>query len=309
MKRTGLWLVVLLLIAAVAGGLIYQASRGRTDGGPDDDGGQPTDTTGTGGKGAGANDRKKQAQRDPVAQAIAVAADEEQADADRLAALDGLRGKRLTPSQCEQVREIMGDTSVHASIRNNAVEVLIAQPRLPPGVVADLVDDWNNANEDKTWRDFTLQFMAKAYARAGSREQQQARKALLEAARTEESSSAGTAMLALERLGEVEPELRAQAQAIAVEVYQDGSVPARQITAVAIAARAGHEDLLPFARETAADTAARARLRTACIAAIGGLGNEEDVALLERLAQAGDTRVKQAAAYQLKELRQRVSAK
>jgi HEAT repeat protein len=86
------------------------------------------------------------------------------------------------------------------------------------------------------------------------------------------------------------------------------SDPERALEAFQAAREAGDASVLPRAREVAADAGSKVRLRMSAIAFLGELGEAEDAALLERLADDPESRIRRVAGHNAGRLRERLAA-
>lgn len=245
---------------------------------------------------------------DPNEEALKVVLNQNASDEERVLAVKRL-GRSLNPDQIARLRELVRRKGEHPTLRNNVLSLLeMQQLHRPTDLGRDLIAMWKDETEDAIWRDYCLQHMEKVYDY--DRDKRDIEMTLLEAARNAESARAGTAMLALERLGARHPALGREAAELAREVMlSGGSDQERMVTALQVARAAGDRSVLERARELAADRSAIPRLRMSAISTIGELGEEKDIALLERLCLDPEPRVKRVAAYQLTSLKEKLSKK
>ncbi len=85
------------------------------------------------------------------------------------------------------------------------------------------------------------------------------------------------------------------------------STDAARSAALQVCAERGFAEMLPAAREIAADPSRIAILRASAVAAIGQLGDPEDAALLEKLKRQGGSKLLKAVQPALKKIKQRAA--
>jgi len=215
--------------------------------------------------------------------------------------------KRLPPilsgKQVSTLRELVKTKGVHATIRNDVLTAIDAQPTKPVGIAKDLIDMFHDTKEDVTWRDYCLQHIERVYEFSSEKEQIKA--TLVEAANITDKKThfSGTALLALERLAKTHPELAPALTELArKQVESRTEDPERAVVALQVSRGAGDKTVLSEARKIAADEKALVRLRMSAIGTLGELGEPSDLELLKQLAQDKDSRVKNAAQASLTNL-------
>ena len=198
------------------------------------------------------------------------------------------------------------------ALKNDALEVLIAQDTLPSDLLPAILDMYGSPKLDVLWRDYCLQHLALYYARRwkpddatrlDEPDRQATLKAYEDALATTGNGFAGTALLGLARLSEQYPEIdRAKvAERSLASALNEQNDAATRITAMGLCGRLGQKDVLPTAR-IVAQTGENTPLRLASIGTIGLLGTSEDLELMESLAAGTDEAVRSAAKSAIKRL-------
>ena len=241
---------------------------------------------------------------DDVAVALSLVLDEKGGYENRVDAIRRL-GRKLGAGQVASLQGLLRNRNTPPTIRNDVLVALAGQElNRPTDLGTDLIAMWKDTSEDAVWRDYCLQHMAGVYDTSDNRAEIEA--TLLEVARGGGRVS-GTAMLSLERLGKRHPQLAEQAKAIARNaVLAEERDDEAAVTAIQIARAAGDSDILAEVRSIAADTGAMVRLRMSAVGTLGELGEEEDVALLTKLCQDEEGRVRRTAKHNLARLRQKL---
>lgn len=191
-------------------------------------------------------------------------------------------------------------------LRNEALNALTKQRELPPDLVSNLVAMFNDRTHDALWRDYCIQGLGTLIKRIEHPRQKELACATLWAATRESATHiGGTGLIAL-RYNVDDSAVSADAvKQRALALVQDSSCGvATKTTALQVCAQLGGSDVLPKARELA-KSAPRPVLRMSAIAAVGTLGDRQDLALLETCAADSDRYVRTAANSALKRLRDR----
>jgi hypothetical protein len=180
---------------------------------------------------------------------------------------------------------------------NEIQDVLQEQKEPPPDFTETLLAVYRDRTQDEVIRDYTVQHLGTWYERAPDK--RPIRDALWEATGETQSSVAGTALLALSNISDSDRDRLAQT-ALQIAMDEQSGVAAR-ITALQICAQLGVREAAPIARELA-QLASPVSLRVSAIATLGALGDGNDSAFLQRLAEGTDLRVQPAARVALKRL-------
>lgn len=201
---------------------------------------------------------------------------------------------------------------LHAALRNDALDILLRQERLPEGLGAKLAAMYRDGEQGDVWRDYCVQYLAGYYDRRfpadAEKSESPEREAMLvtywEAAEEKDKTLAGTALIGLEDLsrrhGEVD---RRKVSDRALELALDEECSeASRITALRLCGSMGRREALPAAR-ILAQTGETTTLRMAAIATLGDLGGEDDIPLLESLAGSSEERVARIAGMALENAR------
>ena len=154
---------------------------------------------------------------------------------------------------------LSGDVLDSAAEKNTAANELFSLPELPDGVVSDLAQMAESADEDEVWRDYCLQFLGSALEREDGvtdEDRALARETLVEALASTNATFAGTALRALHRGDPADP-LVAES---ALRIARDPTYPSSSRTAALLILEDGlrvtSSTLQPFNPSTLAETAA-----------------------------------------------------
>jgi len=147
---------------------------------------------------------------------------------------------------------------------------------------------------DPVLRDYALQKLPSAWRNAPAPDQEKCLVVLENAAKDTRSSSAGTALLSLNRLAFRDRSLLAKAGELALAAAKDPSASAAaRSTALQICASRKDVRAAPLARTILSDSASSVALRISAAAALGRVGDASDRAALE--SAAADAALKPAA--------------
>jgi len=241
----------------------------------------------------------------------------------RLIAVHNL-GKSLGQKEIEALYWFLGnrldgqfdlDNLSFNAIKNDILDALVAQNNTPPDLGEKLLQYFRDKTMDVTWRDYCVQHFSTYYETKWGRddstrlalpERIQLMRGYDEALAEPENGIAGTALVGLERLSTLYPEIsRQQLGEKALKLAKDGRSDIQtRIAAINVCGATGTSSILPTARINA-QTAEVLPLRLASIAAIGQVGTSEDRELLESLLAGTDSSVHKAASTALKNLGQR----
>jgi hypothetical protein len=166
-------------------------------------------------------------------------------------------------------------------LQNNAMNRLVmAEP--PSAAVGEMLAAiYHDRTQNIVTRDYAIQHLGSLYFQNVN----SSAPVLWEAVKEIDSSIAGTALLALNRLSQSPggPD-REKVGACAVAMVLDEQCGGQaRLTALQVCAQLGRGEALPVARFLAR-TSTRLPLRAAAVAALGDLGTAEDRVVLERLA-------------------------
>jgi len=227
----------------------------------------------------------------------------------KVAALEKITGEP-TPAQKQTLITIINDTKQHATVRNNAIELLAHCQNKSPELGRDLVKIFKDETEGHVFRDYAVQHMSTVYEFADNKEElEQTLFAAAEMPSDQHTNFGGTALLSLQDIAKVNPRVSKRLEFIARQtVLSEKPDAEKAVTSLNISREAGDKALLAKARQLAQSSSALTRLRMSACGYLGELGEKADVALLEKLAQSKDSRIKRAAAYNLKMLTQRMGS-
>jgi len=202
------------------------------------------------------------------------------------------------------------------ALKNDTMQVLIAQDALPKDLLAVMLALYRNPTMDILCRDYCLQHVALYYerrwnpaddARLADPDRAAALAVYEEALASKGSGFAGTALLGLSRLSEQYPEVdraRLGERSLAIAL-DEGTEPATRVTAVGMCGLLGKTEVLPRAR-ILAQTGENTPLRLASVGSLGLIGEAQDLELVESLGAGSDEAVRKAAQVALKRLRARL---
>lgn len=208
----------------------------------------------------------------------------------------------LTPEQLERCRAFLESPLAgqplsdleYNGLKNELVFALLRQREGLTELGELLVRMARAPGTDATWRDYCVQFLGKCYPRIADPESRKAMaEALWEALRTgRRGRVAGSAARQLMTLGRTFPEFPPEKIAAAsLEALRDPACSEEAMTALLqVCGTLGEGGALPIARDIAGRSSSPV-LRASAIAAIGMLGDEDDLPLLKRLASSGDLRI------------------
>lgn len=175
------------------------------------------------------------------------------------------------------------------ALKNDLLNVLRAQRRIPPGLSETLIAMFDSQAYGTALLDYCVQHLgALQEATADAAERARIHACLRRAALVPGASYAGTALIALTHTpGEDDEQRHFVNERVAALVYAEDANPAARVTAIQIAAERGYTELLPVIRRIATDPSAPITLRAVSIGALGNFRQPEDAALLERLKASG----------------------
>ena len=216
-----------------------------------------------------------------------------------------------------KVRQADDDGQGGHVLKNDLMDALVAQTSLAPELAAVLTEIDRDASQHEVIRDYAVQHLCLLSERLNepigwgadqvNSQRNLIQQALWEAANKPESSIAGTALLGLARLSETDTSVDpkrltdlALNRARAVDTQE-----ATRITALQVCARLQIKEALPLL-VTAAERESGVSLRISAIGALGLMGGEREIAVLERIAQNNNPRLAVATAAAVKRIRQRL---
>lgn len=179
-------------------------------------------------------------------------------------------------------------------LKNELVFALMKQRKKPAELAGHLVKMYKDKSYDTTWRDYCVQFFGKWYPNAPDNQGRKDMVAgLWDALKNERDTRiAGAASSQLCFLARKYPEFsKDEVSAASLDALTDPKCA--NISKVAIlqtCAILGNEKALPVARKIAA-TERNPLMRASAIAAIGTLGNQEDLKFLRELETSSDMRL------------------
>ena len=216
--------------------------------------------------------------------------------ADRLKAVHSL-GKNLSPEEVSALYEFLKESTnpedksgafLHV-LKNDTIRVLRHQVAPPAGLTGTLIEIYQDESQDSVIRDYAIQHLVSWYQQgaADSPEAKGRIQAVLLDAVQKNTSIAGTALLGLHRLSASDAAFRSdKIDGIALKLAKSDAQPLTRITAIQVCSERGLKEALPKIQELA-QTAENVALRISAIAALGRLGESEQVSFLEQL-EAGE---------------------
>jgi len=222
----------------------------------------------------------------------------------RILGVKGL-GRNLPPEDVARVKELLFRRGENETLRNECGTTLLHQSK-PVDILDELVASHQDMDESRKWRDYSSQFISRFYMNGTEEARVRAVDALVETIDGADPELTSTAMISLQRIGDVDPSVRRLSTSMS-SAHLNSSNPTVANTALNLAIQRGDKLILPMSRKRA-QTSKDMRMRLSSIAAIGRLGGAEDEALLKKLAGDKDSRVRRVAAHQLAELQRRLTA-
>ena len=203
------------------------------------------------------------------------------------------------------------ETQVGHVIKNDLLDLLCLEDPLPDGLRELMTDMFEDRGQNVVIRDYALQHLltiqnrlANAPGGTGALEQM-----LWGALAETDSSIAGTALIGLQRLAIGRADFdRERLSSSALGLIQDDAAELTQITALQVCAGLGLAELLPAA--TALASAGRSvPVRISAIGAVGDLGTQAELELIDGILAGNDDRVRSAAMLAARKIRQRLDGK
>lgn len=189
----------------------------------------------------------------------------------------------VSPAVIKYLRLQMHDRRLEAVTRNNIANVLIGQHEKDPYLHREFIAMIDDVTEDEQWREYSVQHLARTLPFTA--EPTLVVRRLFELMRGGERGIPGTALLHLHRAEEngllklpdgYIPELLAMARS-------DATPAMTRLTAVSVLAERAETRALPLIRDLA--SRGTPALRRIAIAALGPLGEANDVTILRQAAE------------------------
>jgi hypothetical protein len=189
----------------------------------------------------------------------------------------------------------------HNTIRNRILLLLLDEGEIQPEVPVVMMEMLLSKSLDNGWRDYVFQFMPRLLTRFRAGEVLIPDPALFpdpygslleawwSATELRDGSLAGAALLGMSRYTAIDPENVPPdvVRDLALDVAEDPfASDMSRIHALQVAANLGDERVLPIARALAGQGSTA--LRRSAIAALGTLGEEEDIERVQRLTENTD---------------------
>lgn len=225
------------------------------------------------------------------------------------AVTDIQRNQHLSPAMRDFLVDLASDPSRRPLLRNNAANALGAQDPPVPGWLGKLADQALDPAESPLWRDYALQHLSDQLVPktaptptnddfVGSPDSGLNRSryiAVLTAVASGKLTVAGTALLHLDRLSKNHAvDVSAdQIHALVLQALENPDVAVgTKVTAFGILGMRKNPEDAVIARRSLKDP--QADVRRAAVAALGNLGNRDDIASIEAVETGGDRTVEMA---------------
>ncbi|MBN2161779.1 MAG: hypothetical protein JXR25_10165 [Pontiellaceae bacterium] len=230
--------------------------------------------------------------------------------------VDALREMLDWPN--DRFPEGMRDIEINA-VKNDVLDRLLRQNKLPEGIGMQLVDMASNSSNDPVWRDYCIQFMTPFYERAtletsqntdaekagrSSDELKAVREAMVSALDEREGTLAGTALIGLELLSRSCEEFDRDAIiAKASEIAADESASSGvRMTAMRMSSLTGGDETSAQTARNLAQTGETAYLRSAALVTLGETGSADDRELIESYVGSENKQIAAAAKLALQKM-------
>lgn len=220
--------------------------------------------------------------------------------------------QRLVAFLSKPVRKDFVAPDSLATLKNDVADKLIAQKTLPQGLSDVFVNAIDDVSQTVVWRDYALQKLPELYLKLSEKDKKNRAKLLDKLwAETDhaEATFSGTALLGLRRLSSKDQTVSADETAKkAMAIAKDERHPlANRVTALQVAASMGEKEALFYAREilAEADGSRPIMLRVSALATLGIMGTKEDVAVLAKVAESSEYRLRKAAQAALEKVAKR----
>jgi len=195
------------------------------------------------------------------------------------------------------------------ALKNDVMNALKDQ-NPPTGLTTTLINIFHDQAQDFATRDYAIQHLATWYRRSteDSADAKARIRSILKEASREETSIAGTALLAMHRLSAQDTSFdSADIDQTALRMVISSNTPAPAlITALQVCSDRGLLRALPEI-EHLAQTRGRTALQISAIAALGKLGTAEDAVLLQKLEREGSAELHPALAAARKRMSWRLA--
>lgn len=233
-------------------------------------------------------------------------------------------GRSLNPSEMKALSDFLlqrhteDENDMGRAIKNDLMDALCEQRLIvSTNVVAMLQAVFIDSSQDIVVRDYALQHLGVFYERLAikvpwTREQVEAQRTAIQqslwaALGETDSSIAGTALLALSRLAQTEPEFdRARIGKVALKMGEDRTLgELTRVTALQICGQLQVRQALPLLAQVA-ENEPDMSLRISAIGSIGSCGGSRELGLLKKIAGEGNSRLEPAAILAMKRVEQRL---
>jgi len=245
-----------------------------------------------------------------IPESLASAFDESRDLTDRMKAVDVLQGER-TPEELTAIRWLLRKSDENEALRNSAARKLLECG--DKHLAADLTEMLWADQETPKWRNYCVQFLKDCYDRDGD---PAVLTAIFKAAEADEEKVRMCAVWSLARTATPrdkrklpDDETLSRIRAVALDALREKNAHFLITTAgVQSCARLKLKEALPDVRKLASDKNTKpTHLRVVSLAALGDLGDDTDLQLLNRLATSATGQVKSAAALAATKIRKRAA--
>ena len=204
------------------------------------------------------------------------------------------RNPILKPEVVAFLRSVIQNRERGLVTRNNAANALVAQEIKDPTLAAVFKRMVEDASEDQSWRDYSLQFLAISVDWSNDREAMAA--TIWQMATNGPGSIPGTALLHLHYMDQRGTALlpRGYEEYLAKLLTQEHADLPSRMTVAGIAGQRGMIELAPQLRKVA-EHASQPALRRVALAALGQINDPADVAFVQRFVNDADALIAAAA--------------
>ena len=200
----------------------------------------------------------------------------------------------LKPEVVDFLRSVIQDRERGLVTRNNAANALVAQEIKDPTLAAIFKQMVEDASEDESWRDYSLQFLAISIDWSNDPEAMAA--TIWQMATSGPGSIPGTALLHLHYIDQRGVALLPSGyeEYLAKLLAREGADLPSRMTVAGIAGQRAMIELAPQLRNVA-EHASQPALRRVALAALGQINDPADVAFVQRFTNDADVLIAAAA--------------
>ena len=190
-----------------------------------------------------------------------------------------------------------------AALKNDVMNLLRNQNPPPKDLAGTLIGIFEGGKHPPVVIDYCIQHLGAMLDELDEKGRLRVRAVLAKAAKRTKQPYAGTALYSLAEDARATSAQDKELKGLALALCKPEANHAARIAAIQLAGERGFADALPVLRETLSAQSRDAVLDTVCIGSVGLLGNEDDIALLERFR--GDSRRSAAVEAAIKRIKGR----